>query len=422
MTDPAEQFKTAFDADRAEDVRDLLAEYPSAGGLVRLPWGPFGTPPVVRVRSREMLEVLLEAGADINARSQWWAGGFGLLDFAAPDLAEYAVSRGAVVDIHAAARLGKTARVRELLAENPALVHARGGDGQTPLHFASTGEIAALLLESGADMNARDVDHESTPAQYMMRDRREVARFLVSRGAETDLLMAAGLGDVALVEKHLAADPGCLRMKVSERWFPKRNPHSGGTIYFWTLGGDKSAHAVARESGHGAVFDLLWSRTPPEQRLAVAAGLRDEPAVRELLAGDPGLAQKLAEADREALVSAAQGNDTAVVELMLSAGWPAGVLNATRASALHWASFHGNAGMVARLLREKPPVDGPDREFHSTPLGWAVYGSENGWHRESGDYPAVVRALITAGAAVPSGNPSGTPAIRAALAGGNEGI
>jgi len=30
---------------------------------------------ITRVRSREMLDVLLEAGADINAKSRWWAGG-----------------------------------------------------------------------------------------------------------------------------------------------------------------------------------------------------------------------------------------------------------------------------------------------------------------------------------------------------------
>ncbi len=71
------------------------------------------------------------------------------------------------------------------------MVHARGGDGQTPLHFASTVEIAEFLLAHGADMDALDVDHESTPAQYMLRvehvrhyprDRQDVARYLVSRG------------------------------------------------------------------------------------------------------------------------------------------------------------------------------------------------------------------------------------------------
>jgi hypothetical protein len=43
--------------------------------------------------------------------------------------------------------------------------------------------------------------------------------------------MAAALGDVNLVRRHLDADPGCIRMKVSEEWFPKKDQRAGGTIY-----------------------------------------------------------------------------------------------------------------------------------------------------------------------------------------------
>ena len=57
-----------------------------------------------------------------------------------------------------------------MLAADPSLVHAPGGDGQRPLHFASTTAIIDLLLEHGADINARDVDHQSTAAQYRVRD------------------------------------------------------------------------------------------------------------------------------------------------------------------------------------------------------------------------------------------------------------
>ena len=209
-----------------------------------------------------MLDVLLEAGADLNAKSRWWAGGFGLLDWASPELAAYAIERGAVVDVHAAARLGMMDRLRELISRDPGLVHARGGDGQTPLHFASSVEVAAYLLDHGADIDARDIDHESTPAQYMVGDRQEVARFLVSRGCQTDLLMAAALGDLDLVKKHLDADPDCIRMQVSDEFFPKINKRSGGTIYGWTLGFYMSAHQVARKFGHEDVLQLLFDRSP----------------------------------------------------------------------------------------------------------------------------------------------------------------
>src|SRR5215470_7294172 len=144
--DPMELLKQAFHDDDAVLVRKLLERMPEIRAKINEPVAAFDSPAITHVRSREMLDVLLEAGADINAKSRWWAGGFGLLHSAKPDLAAYAIQRGAVVDVHAAARLGMLERVRELVAGEPSLVHARGGDGQTPLHFASSVEIADFLL------------------------------------------------------------------------------------------------------------------------------------------------------------------------------------------------------------------------------------------------------------------------------------
>src|SRR5262249_38588754 len=140
--DPLDLLKQAFSANDAARFRGLLARFPAFKDRINEPMASFDSPLITHVRSREMLDALLEAGADINARSHWWAGGFGLLDNAEPDLAAYAIGRGAFVNVHAAARLGMLGRLQELVEANPTLVHARGGDGQTPLHFASTVEIA----------------------------------------------------------------------------------------------------------------------------------------------------------------------------------------------------------------------------------------------------------------------------------------
>src|SRR5262245_50824883 len=129
-SDPLELLKQAFMDNDSALVRKLLDRNPGLRVKINQPIGAFGSPAITHARSREMLDVLLDAGADIDAKSNWWAGGFGLLHEAEPDLASYAIQRGAFVDIHAAARLGMMDRVRELVASDPALVHARGGDGQ----------------------------------------------------------------------------------------------------------------------------------------------------------------------------------------------------------------------------------------------------------------------------------------------------
>jgi hypothetical protein len=87
--------------------------------------------------------------------------------------------------------------------------------------------MAAYLLDHGADIDARDVDHESTPAQYLVRTRQDVVRFLVSRGCRTDVLMAAAVGDVDLVRQHLDADPSTIRTRVNHRVLPNAEPARG---------------------------------------------------------------------------------------------------------------------------------------------------------------------------------------------------
>ncbi len=404
MKDIIQQIKAAFHKDDAASVRELLERYPDLKAKINEPLADFDSPAIVCVRSREMLDVLLAAGADINAKSRWWAGGFGLLHSASPELSAYAIERGAIVDVHAAARLGTMEKLTELVAADPELVHARGGDGQTPLHFVPQGgiEIAKYLLEHGAAIDARDVDHESTPAQWMVRDRQDIARYLITRGCKTDILMAAALGDVDLVRKHLDADPDAIRLRVSDEYFPMVSGKAGGTIYQWTLGWHVSAHQVAKNFGHEHVFQFLMERSPDEIKLIAACWLGDEAMMTSLsrLAG-PNLVTRLRDSDRRQLAHAARNNDLTAVRLMLEIGLPVEARSQHSATPLHWAAFHGNAEMVELILRKNPPLEVADTDFNATPMGWAIHGSENGWHRDTGNYAAVVEALLSAGAKPP---------------------
>lgn len=413
--DPMDLLRQAFAEDDATLFRQLLQLHPALRARIDEPVEAFNSPVITQVRSREMLDVLLDAGANLDVRSTWWAGGFGLLDTAEPDLARYALSRGATLDAHAAARLGLVDKLRELLSADPTLVHARGGDGQTPLHFASTVAVAELLLAHGADLDALDVDHESTPAQYMVRDRPDVARHLVQRGCRTDLLLAAALGDAALVRRHLDADPACLRVRVSHEHFPKRHHRSGGTIYQWTLGWFVSPHEVARQFGHADIVQLLMDRSPTDVRFLAACWMADETEVRRLLAQNPKVLATLSANDRRHVALAARNNRLDAVRVMLAAGFPVNATGEHDGTPLHWAAFHGNPALTREILNHAPPLEQKDSSFHATPLGWAIHGSEHGWHARTGDYPATVELLLHAGAQQPDGPPKGTEAVKAVL-------
>ena len=397
----------AVQKDDVEGATLCLTRYPELLARLNdpLPGLPFdGTLLLAAVwrRSKPMIELLLANGANINQRSHWWAGGFGVLD-GDHGLADFLIARGALVDIHAASRLGRSETIRALLAEDRSRVHARGGDGQTPLHVAANVEVAALLVDGGADVNARDVDHESTAAQYAIRERQDVARYLVGHGSATDLLMACALGDLDLARKHLDADPQSIAITVSADDFPMANPRAGGTIYIWTLGHAKSAYAVARDFGHEDVLRLLIERSPHELAVAAACEVGDENLLRTLLntgaIDPPRLNARLV----RKIVEAAEANDTRAVGLLLLAGWPVGAIGKHGATALHFGAWHGNADLVRETLTQGPSLETRDHDFDLTPLGWAFHGSLHGPNRDRGNYAAVVEALLSAGAVVPGG-------------------
>ena len=270
-----------------------------------------------------MLDLLLAHGADLNIKSSWEKGGFGILETVTPEQAGPLIERGAVIDVWAAAHLGMAERVRQLIDADPTLVNAKGGDGKRPLHYASTVEIAAFLLDHGAEIDALDDDHSSTPAQYLVSDRPEVCQFLLARGARSDLLMAAALGDVDRARRHLDDDPSSLGMRVDQNWFPMVDTASnGGHIYQWTLGFHVSAFDIARKRGHTQVLELLRSRATPLDRLMDALWAGDGSAADTVLASAPQLVERAPATVLRQVADAARNNNTAAVKAMLARGFP----------------------------------------------------------------------------------------------------
>lgn len=419
--DPRAALFAAVRDNQVDRARELLENHPALRSRINdpVPELPFGGRPlgaVVECKNPAMIDLFLAHGADINARSDWWAGSFGVLDGCDPDLAPFLISRGATVDAHAAARLGFLDKLRELVTADPGVVHSRGGDGQTPLHFASSIPIAEYLLDHGAVINALDVDHEGTPAQWMISDRTEIARFLVGRGAGTDILLAAALGDLALVRRFLDDDAASIATTASPRYYPMRDPQAGGHIYLWSLGRHKSVFAIARDFGHHDIWQLLMDRSTHAVRVAEACRLGDEALLRDVLSRDPDALRDLPDEIRRRLVDAAQDENVAAVRLMLAAGWPTDGRGQENATALHWAAFLGNSEIVRELLQRGAAIDVKGDDHDGTPLSWGIYGSVHSWTCRKGDYAGTVRALLDAGALPPSVVEEASDAVREELA------
>lgn len=397
---PAELFRVAVEAGDVDHVRELLQSRPDLVAVVNEPIFSFKSTAVHVARTNlDLLDLLLAHGADLNARTGWEKGSFGVLEQVTPEEAAPLIARGAKIDIFAAANLGMMAELAALIAGDPALVNAKGGDGKRPLHFARTVQIAQFLLDHGAEIDALDDDHDSTPAQHLIGDHPDIAKFLVAQGARSDLLLAAALGDVALVRHHLEVDPGAIAMRVDQDWFPVIDTApNGGHIYQWTLGFHVSAFDVARKRGHAEVVDLLIKRAPPLDRLLDALWCGDESRADGLLAAEPQLVARAPQTALHQVADAARNNNFPAVRAMLRRGFPVTALSQHGATPLHWAAFHGNADMIKEVLRCNPPIDARDRQYQGTAMDWLIHGALRPWGFSSGRHGECAQLLIGAGA------------------------
>ena len=416
---PLEQFDIAVREGDVQRAQELLDRHSEVRARINEPRFDFDSPAIHRAKKNiPLVDLLLEHGADINARSKWWAGGFGILE---SDLtleeATPLIRRGALMTPWAAAGLGLYEELKSIIRANPHSVHERGGDGKTILHCAATRAIAELSLDSGADLRARDVDHESTPLQYLISDE-DIARFLVARGAEVDIFAAARLGDRSLVERCLRDDSRCAEARIGSPPFIA----PGGHIYSWTLGFDLTPADVARKFGHPEIAELIAARLSPEARILDALWCGDRERVHRELALHPISAKELEPHSRGLLAAAAWWYRPETVRLMLEMGFDPHVPGMHRSTPLDRASFHGYADIVATLLSLDPdPPISQLNEFGGMPLNACVHGSLHGW--ETGhpqDHVRTLTLLLEAGSPLdptmlPTGNDELDTVMRAWL-------
>ncbi|HKO57373.1 MAG TPA: ankyrin repeat domain-containing protein [Thermoanaerobaculia bacterium] len=111
-------------------------------------------------------------------------------------------------DLFAAVRNRNHDDIREILARSPESVRLRDGEGATALHYAAElgdRRSVEMLLDAGADINARDSRFQATPAGWAIEHLRERGALL---GMEIeDAREAIGRGDEAWIERWLSRLP-----------------------------------------------------------------------------------------------------------------------------------------------------------------------------------------------------------------------
>ncbi|CAG2138418.1 hypothetical protein LMG19282_01493 [Cupriavidus campinensis] len=151
--------------------------------------GENGETPIWGAADSEGVELLVAAGAEVNARVT--RGG-------------ELYSRGAT-PLHKAVRLSNADLVAALIKAG-ANVRAVDADGVTPLHYASTPQIVNILVQGGADLDARD-KFETTPREHLAR---------TMPGFEPDPVVPASVKHAADAEQHQDTASAAMQVSISE--------------------------------------------------------------------------------------------------------------------------------------------------------------------------------------------------------------
>jgi uncharacterized protein len=113
------------------------------------------------------------------------------------------LARGTELDVFEAAALGETARIRQLVDDDPALANAFGADGFHPLGLAcffGHVDTARVLLEHGAEVDALSKNehiqtaaiHAAAASDTDEATRYELVKLVLDHGGDPNLAQGGG--------------------------------------------------------------------------------------------------------------------------------------------------------------------------------------------------------------------------------------
>ena len=284
-----------------------------------------------------------------------------------------------VMRLFEAAKMGDSAAVKRLLAEDGRLANSSGylrtslwGSDALALHVAvmhGRKDIVDLLLAHGADINARDpkyrfnaLIHAIDLADFMPEYAAlGMVDFLLARGAEKDVWACAWLGDSAGVKERLDANPAlvneigpgpstllsfCRDLKSIQFYLEygadplvpyERSGKYGRTTPLRDIAYRRNYEATRHLLRHlGWEVDIFW-----------ASVMGDLARVQELLAQAGGMAKAATEADHvlggglSPLHLAAQGGHIEVMDALLQQGADVNARDIDGGTPLHFAIRFG---------------------------------------------------------------------------------
>jgi ankyrin repeat protein len=315
-----------------------------------------------------------------------------------------------------AARLGDMTAARWALHYG-ADVHDATKNGHTPLHCTSSCELAALLIEAGANANARD-NEGMTPLHPLGLVREgslspALAKLLIGAGANIN--SADNRGNTPLHYhspeiKELLVEAGADANARNARGETPLHTARLAEVASLLISAGANVH-VRDEAGETPLHHAINEWLPgPVDRAAEAARRRDLAEVLIRAGSDIHARDRLGATVAHSVAFWNEAPDGELMSILIGAGADVNATAYRRRTPLHFAAGAGSRRMVRILLKAGAAIDSRE-ECGATPLHRAAEGG----------YKLATAFLIENGADVNSRDNSGwTPLHYAARDGSRE--
>jgi ankyrin repeat protein len=262
-----------------DEVRRILVEAPPMVNAVGPHpfWGGRPQPlhVAIETKRRDMFDLLLEAGADVNGANDQYEHWSPLMltgDQDCDDMRDELLRRGVRIGLMEALLFADDARVEELLRPGASALPAYAPNGGSVLNFARTLPAIDRLLELGVPTDVKD-RWGSTPIESMSRlgpRGQPLVRHLIARGVPAAPEEFARLGDLQTLVTMVEQDPGVARSDAVMMGAVDFGHHA---LVEWLLarGANVNARATA-QSRHTALHSAAWNGDLAMARLLVDAG------------------------------------------------------------------------------------------------------------------------------------------------------
>ncbi|MEG4804154.1 ankyrin repeat domain-containing protein [Microcoleus sp. ARI1-B5] len=397
----------------------------------------FNRTPLFFARSPEMAKLLIAKGADVNAKNK--NGMTPLHTARSKAIAQILLSAGAKINIkeenarnggttllHNAVKIGFKELVQQLIKDG-ANVAILDSEKRTPLHYATTKEVAALLM---LDINAMDQSGNTPLHLAVDRGSQDIAELLIANGArvnvrnengQTPLYRAIAIGhnEIAALLINNGTDVNNIDGSGTT---PLHKAAHYGTVKILKLLIAKGAEINIQDNQRKTPLDiavdlklqdtvaLLISKNPDvnsedkEGRtlLHIAVDFKLEDVAKQLIAKGAFVNAKNNLLQTPLHLAVAQGSQD-IAELLIANGARVNARNANGQTPLYQAIAIGHNDIAALLIKNGADVNNRDM-CNTTPLHKAAhYGTVE-----------ILKLLIAKGAKIDATNCEGDTPLKIA--------